>query len=304
MKFASPAVYDFHPRVPVHLKKLILVLALCWPAPAAAQCAACDEHHPRGRGEAVSLGVNALLGGVTAGARAWARGGSVRGGFVRGAAGGALVYAGKRVAAETFGGAGAVGRPLAAVGSSVVYNAGAGRGMLSRVMLPVGPLHLYLEPRGRAPVRVKLDAAAVIAAAYAATRPGSRLDARESLASAAMVFRRGGAVRGLQGEHAAGVLTVVQPDFFVELDTLQLRRITAHERVHALQYDQGFLLWGEPLEAWAAERSRAVRAIHRYVDFGVNVPVQYAVGTVLPYASRPWEREAYFLSRTRDTNER
>ena len=65
--------------------------------------------------------------------------------------------------------------------------------MLSRVMLPVGPLHLYLEPRGRAPLRVKLDAAAVAAAAYAATRPDSRLDAGESLASAAMVFRRGGA---------------------------------------------------------------------------------------------------------------
>jgi hypothetical protein len=279
-----------------------LLLLLVWHAPARAQCAACDDHGPRGRGEAVALGVNALLGGATAGARAWARGGSFPGGFARGAAGGALVYAGKRVAAEPFDGAGALGRPLAAVGSSVVYNAGAGRGMLSRVMLPVGPLHLYLEPRGRAPVRVKLDAAAVIAATYAASRPGSRLDAGKSLSSAAIVFRRRGAANGrVQGEQAAGVLTVLHPDFSGEIDTVQIRRITAHERVHALQYDQGFLLWGAPIEAWVAEQSPAVRAIHRYVDFGFNVPVQHAVGLVIPYTSRPWEREAYFLSRTRAT---
>jgi hypothetical protein len=288
----------------VRLKKLCaLLLVLAWPAAARAQCPGCDDDDaPRTGGEVVTLGVNALLGGVTAGVRAWARGGSPQAGFVRGAAGGALVYAGKRIAAEPFDGAGALGRPLAAVGSSVVYNAGAGRGMLSRVMLPVGPLHVYLEPRGSSPVRVKLDAAATVAAAYAATRPGARFRAGESLASSAIVFRRTGPATGqLRGEQAGGVMTVVYPSTSGEIDTLQVDRIAAHERVHTVQYDQGFLLWAAPAEEWIAGRSPAVRAIHRYVDFGVNVAAQFAVGAAIPYDARPWEREAYFLSRTRAT---
>ena len=278
------------------------LLVLLMSAPARAQCAACAEPGPRGEGEAVTLAANALLGGITAGVRAHARGGSVRGAFVRGVAGGALVYAGKRIAAEPFDGAGALGRPVGAVGSSVVYNAGAGRGILSRVMLPVGPLHVYVEPRGSAPVRVKLDAAAVVVATYAATRTGSRFDAGESLSSAALVFRRAGAPTGrLQGEQAAGVMSVLYPDVSTEVDSLQIGRIKAHERVHTVQYDQGFLLWAAPAEEWLAGRSPALRALNRYVDFGANVPALFALGTVLPYASRPWEREAYFLSRTRAT---
>lgn len=288
------------PRFPL----LALAVAAAWPVAARAQCAACNDHDPRGRGEALSLGANALIGGLTAGVRAHRAGRPFRGAFVRGAAGGTLVYAGKRVAAETFEGAGALGRPLAAVGSSVVHNAAEGRGALSRVVIPLGPLRLYVEPRARAPVHARVDAASVLAIAHAATRPGARFDAAQSLSSGAVVFMRDrGALAGIAGQQAAGVLIVDRPAGS-EVDTLHLRRVTAHERVHALQFDQGFLFWGAPAEAWLAERFPAIRGIHRYVDFGIHVPAQAALGAAIPYAARPWEVEAYFLSRTAPVGDR
>jgi hypothetical protein len=287
----------------LHLPLLALAVSAASPSMVRAQCAACNDHDPRGRGEALTLGSNALIGGLAAGVRAHRAGRPFRGAFVRGAAGGTLVYAGKRVSAETFAGAGAVGRPLAALGSSVVHNAAEGRGALSRVMIPLGPLRVYVEPR-RARLHARLEAASILAIAHAATRPGARFMGAQSLSSGAVVFARDrGARAGIAGQQAAGVLIVDHPENS-EVDTLHLQRITAHERVHALQYDQGFLFWGVPAETWLAERFPAARRIRRYVDLGIHVPAQSALGALIPYSARPWEVEAYFLSRTAPVGER
>jgi hypothetical protein len=272
------------------------------PAPADAQdCRSCDPRAPGARREALSIGANALFGGLAAGIQRRAQGGSFRAAFARGLVGGGATYAGKRIAVERFSAAGLLGRELSAVGSSVSRNAADGRGILSRVMVPVGPLHVYVGAwdGGGSRVRVRVDVAATAAAVYAATQPGARLDAGESLSSGAVMFRRTGTAAevGFEGAHAAGTMTVRHPTGSTT-DPEQIWRITAHERVHVLQYDQAFLLAALPAERWALRRSRATRNIGRWIDLGANAPAEAALGLALPYRWRPWEREAYYLSRT------
>jgi hypothetical protein len=286
---------------------LLAALLLVPPAGLSAQCRACDDHEPRLVGEALSLGANALIGGMTAGLQRAARGGSFRDAFVAGAAGGALTYGGKRVAAATFSGAGLLGREMAAVGTSMSWNAAEGRGALSRVVLPVGPVRVYVGADG-APVHAKVDAATVLAAGYAATRPGARFDAAESLSSGALVFERAGTAEalGFNGMQTAGVVTVRRPTeepWPMDDPDLQVARITGHERVHVVQYDQAFLLWSAPAERWLTRGAGWSRALHRWVDLGLNAPALAAAGAALPYDARPWEQEAFFLSRTRPTSE-
>jgi hypothetical protein len=50
------------------------------------------------------------------------------------------------------------------------------------------------------------------------------------------------------------------------------RGVFAHERVHVLQEDFLFYTWDDPIEEWAASRSRVGSAIRRYVDLGVTTP--------------------------------
>lgn len=274
-----------------------------------AQCGSpsrpCGSATPRWRGEVVTGTVNAALGGLTSGLLRRARGGSFRQGFVTGAAGGAATYAGKRVTAERWAGAGLLGRQVAAVGSSVTRNAAEGRPALDRVVLPLGPVRVYLAPRGPSPLRARLDLAAVVVAGYTAFQPDTRFDAAESLSSGALVFRRHGDPRevGWNGAEAAGVVLVragVHPAADESESVRERMRSTlAHERVHVAQYDQTFLLWSAPGEEALLRGAGWTRAVGQYVDLSLNAPVWAGINAVFPYEARPWEDEAYFLSRTR-----
>ncbi|HEX6748193.1 MAG TPA: hypothetical protein VF092_12935 [Longimicrobium sp.] len=282
--------------LPSRRASAVIALFLLLPpaAEARAQCEHCAP--PSVRGEALSLAGNALIGGVTAGIGARLRGRPFLRAFAGGAAGGAVTYAGKRIAAEHVEGAGFAGREVAAVGSSISANAAAGRGALDRLVLPVGPVRVYLAPRGEGPaVRARVDLAAVAAAAFAATARGSRFDARESLSSGALVFRVPGALEevGYDGRHLAGVVQVRQGG-----DSLRAERTGAHERVHVIQYDQSFILWAAPAEAALMDRARWSRGLHRWIDLGINAPALAGLGAVVPYRAQPWETEAVYLART------
>lgn len=294
------------------LAALLLPLLLLLPsgaAPLGAQCARCDALEEgrgiRWGGEGVTLAANAALGGVTAGLLRRARGGSFREGFLSGAAGGAATYAGKRLVAERWGGAGMLGRQVGAVGSSVSRNAALGKAALDEVMLPLGPLRVYVRAREERPVHLKLDLASTAVAAYVALREDTELDGRESLSSGVLVFRRYGDPEeiGWNGAQVAGVVQVragASPEAPLALEEMErIRGTLAHERVHVVQYDQSFLLWSAPAEAWALRGAGWSRAVHRYVDLGLNAPLWAGLNSVFPYDSRPWEEEAYFLSRTR-----
>lgn len=242
---------------------------------------------------AIDVGANVLIGGVTAGVAQMWNGKSFFRGFVRGAAGGGLVFAGKQITAQRFDGAGLLGRQVAAVGSSVVNNAAADRPVLSRLVLPVGPVRVYAEPAaGRA--HAKVDLAGVVAIGYAATRPGARLDVEESLSAGAPVFLVS-PEWGHRAGHLSGVILVDES----EPDDADLRAAVAHERVHVSQYDFAAVAWGEPVERWIASKVQPVRPLYRYVEFGAAAALWGGLNMAVPQQSKPWEHEAHLLSSTK-----
>jgi hypothetical protein len=276
-------------RAPIALAVLLLALH---PAPVLAQCEDCGRQP--GGGQGALLAANALLGGATAAVRAGVDGRPVLRAFAAGAAGGALTFAGKRIAVEEARGAGLLGRQVAALGSSISANVAEGRGPVDRLMVPAGPVRLYLSPRGGGPlVTARVDAAAVAAAAYAAVQPGARFDVEESLSSGALVFRleRGLGELRYEGRHAAGVVMVRDGG-----DPARVYRASVHERVHVLQYDQAFLLWSAPVEERLMRSAAWTRSLHRWADLGLNAPALAGVGALVPYRLQPWEAEAEHLS--------
>lgn len=248
--------------------------------------------------QAAVLGLNALVGGVAGGLAQGMRGGSFRDGFVRGAAGGAVIYAGKRVAVEPFDGAGFLGREVAAVGGSMVRNAGGGRPLFSEVVLPLGPSRIYLRPGQEAPVRLQLDAPALVMLGLAALDDRYSFDAGASLSAGAPVFRQRDHVplERWAGRSRGGLILLRGR---ADSEPLARRRqVAAHERVHVLQYDQGFLMLGAPLEEAVLPLLPGGAAASRYVDFGLELPFWALAHRVIDYQARPWEKEAGLLSGT------
>jgi hypothetical protein len=242
--------------------------------------------------------INVVLGGVTGAGLRVLRGGSLRQGLasgIAGAAGGALVYAGKRVAVQRWDGAGFVGREVAAVGSSVVWNAAAGRGVADRLVLPVGLVRLYLAADEGFRVTPKLDLSSTVAIAVATLNGG--IDWERSASAGTPVFHRSEPYTRAQvrAQQAAGVITYRDPLARSGPSEGSLQSL-AHEQVHVIQRDQSFLFWSEPAEAALLGSTRAGRALRRHLDVGFDVAASALVKQVVTYELRPWEREAYLLS--------
>lgn len=242
-----------------------------------------------GSTEARVLGVNALLGGLSAGLAALVRGDPPVPAFTRGAGGGVLVYAGKRIAVDPRPGAGFLGRQVASVGGSITGNAVAGRGSLDRIALAAGPVRAYIG-RDVAGVDWRLDVPAVGAAAWGLIE-GADLDVAKSLSSGAVVLRQ-------RSNHA------LPGTIFYSPSSSQAREayVLAHEQVHILQYDQSFLSLGDPLENWLARRFPSLRGILDHLQF--NAPVLATTAILGFYVwkrhdQQLWEKEAVYLGRTR-----
>jgi len=276
------------------------------PAALAAQCGARTECPPTARPEHAGVvrwsselqvvGVNAALGGLTAGVVSKARGGSFFGAFGRGVLGGAGVYAGKRVAAARFAGAGLLGRQMAAVGGSVVRNAADGRAPFARLVLPAGLGRVYVDRTTSATkLRLSADLSTVVTTAYALSRSELRFDLAGSLSAGLPVFgaRDGFQGTGWDGRHVAGVIWV--RDAVADRQGGIVRsQVLAHEVVHAAQNDFAFTVWSLPAEARLARR--LLGPASRYVDLGLQVPALGAATLLADYHQRPWEREAHYLS--------
>lgn len=263
-------------------------------------CRAQEPQRPGWVADFTVLSGNVLVGAVSAGAVQKARGGSFRDGFARGAAGGAGVYAGKRIAAARWAGAGLVGRQVASAGSSVVWNAGHGRRSFDQVALPLGPVRFYVRPLGGGPrVQARLDAIAAGAAVYGALRPELKLDAPRSLSSGTLVFTaprhyfRHGDSSGSVGIAYHG--TVYLSDLR-EISPEGRRTTFSHERVHVLQGDALFMALGLPAQEWLAPRIPGGRRAARWIDLDLASPLVTIAGTAMRYDERPWELEASYLS--------
>lgn len=239
---------------------------------------------------ALSLGVTSLVGGVVAGVRRTAVGDSFQRAFLRGAAGGAVNFAGKRLSGEHWFGAGFLGREVAAVGASMVLNASEGRAPLELLVLPAGPVRVHLRPGEPAAARLKLDVAAM-GALLLMGRDAERLDGRSTLSAATPVFTMGDGTARHAGRHVAGVIELRPAADESRAATL------AHEQVHVLQSDFFSTIVSLPLES-ALFRRLGLERMTRHLDFGAHHLFRAAVIHWVDYESDPWEWEARALSGT------
>lgn len=263
-------------------------------------CGGASTDTPRWVGEARVLGINAAIGGLTAGVLRHARGESFWRGFLGGALGGGVSYGGKRISGERFRGAGFLGRETAAVGASIVQNAAESRGLLDQVILPVGPVRMYVDRTAKTPLRAKVDLAGLVSTAYAAAQPNSRLDIAASLSAGAPVFYLRPRYDGPTihaGAHHAGVIRLrSESTSWSEVSRRQLILAQAHEQVHVAQYDFSFIVWSEPVERRLLSLVPGGDRMHRYVDLGLNVGAWAGLNALIDYEDRPWEKEATFLT--------
>ncbi len=281
-----------------------MVLGLALPAWAEAQ----DQSGsgPRWSGHLAVLSGNAAIGALTGGVLRQLRGGSFKDGLLQGALGGTVGYAGKRLAARGFWGAGLLGREINGVGVSLVRNASDGEPPLSRLFLPLGPLPLrgMVETRNGVRFRPQLD---LIAAGWLMGGLfGSHLalDVSQSLSSGAPVFQADG--HGLMdgeptvlGYAVARSVVLGDPRQYPGL-SISRAEVLAHERVHVLQQDFVLTAWSDPLATLALGRFGAGRWLSRYGTVDALGWVLGAVSHLTYGADRqqrfPTELEARFLA--------
>ena len=253
--------------------------------------------------ELAFLSGNAALGGLTAALIQERRGGSFWEAFLDGALGGAVVYAGKRIAVERFYGAGLAGREVAAVGTSMVRNASDGRGALEQLVLPIGVARLYLQGvnTSAAPVRarVKLDVLTVLATAHLALRDNVDFDVGATISAGTPVFftRQPWTERSRTASQVGGVIWLgANP--YAPYPNADVSTTFAHERVHVAQDDFSFLTWGVRVEGLLTERVPGGAWIDRHLDLGLHLGGWGVANWLVSYDQRPWEHEAQFLSWT------
>jgi len=282
-----------------------LVAGLAHGVPAAAQvCAPHDEQCAMlphgGPGESIGaharvFGINALLGGLTAGVRSQIRGDGFGRAFLLGTAGGGLNYGGKLLSVEPVWGAGLAGRQVASVGSSIVRNASEGRGPMEELLLPLGPARFVVPVRQPSATRMRVDVGGLAVLAWYLAESDTRLDLGASLSAGGPVFRTE-RVRSHNwyGNNTAGVI-LLRDD--APTDRFTPEMVFAHERVHLLQYDFALHVWSGPAErrllrplpggVWLTDRA----------DLGLTLlPLVALVNRHVEYDDRPWEREAHFFS--------
>lgn len=281
----------------------VLALGLMGPARAHAQIDTL-AYSPRAAswvGHFTILSANSLLSGLTAGVFQEVRGGSFKDGFMNGALGGAMIYTGKRVAADRFFGAGLIGREVSAVGASVVRNASAGIGAFDRLILPVGFTRIYWN-RAAGEVSLKLDVVSVGYTLQAIMEDELYFEADKSLSAGMPVFRTDNKlITYASGDHhAAGaaqggiVLRAHIPAYQDEF----LDRVFAHERIHILQEDQVFTTLNDHADDWVLSKLGPVAPVSRYIDINLSTELILLLARWIPrHGDRPWEMEPNYLTR-------
>lgn len=283
------------------LPSLFVVCVLALPFASAAQdvTPAPSSEGGGAQRDVALLGVNALLGGVTAGIAGALDGRGFADGFAGGAAGGAVLYAGKRAAAARFDGAGLMGRQVAGIGASMVANAGAGVPLLSETHLHLGPVRLRVTGGWNEwRVRPRLDLPSAAAAVHALAVPGLEFDAGRSLSSGVLVFvspdrsivpRFGGPATSAYGLALPGTILLGRTE---HLPPERVGHVFAHERIHVLQYDQLQLTIGRGVEERLLGGAAWGRALTRRTDLGLILPPLVGLAAFVPYGDHPWEWES------------
>ncbi|MGH8102415.1 MAG: hypothetical protein ACREIW_14030 [Chthoniobacterales bacterium] len=241
-----------------------------------------------------NLLINVAIGSVTGLTRASIKHSSKWRGIKQGVAGGFLMSVGKQIAASSFDGSGFVGRQVSAVGVSLTASSGEQKMIFA---FPLGPLSIE-ECEGSFDWR--LNVAAFVEVAVFAASSKTRLDLPRSLSSGAPVFRDRRSTFGQVGDIYLTAIT--------QLGTIRLSKgafdpytrqvnVIYHENVHILQDDYFEEAIALSAERVAIEQLPFGRHFLRHFDLGVLGPaVGGGFSALIPYRSRPWEREAYALT--------
>lgn len=251
---------------------------------------------PERVGDGKLLIINSAIGAATAGVYRVLSHKPIAMGIVRGAIGGAGVYAGKRLIGNGRPGYWWLGREVSSISSSEIANAGLGLRPLENIVLPVGPIRLHFDRTSRKLVP-RLDVVSTIGAVVVGARQGSRLGWRESVSTGAIVFLTPETSDQI-GSYAAGVLSVSElaPDgHFYPLESK--RSILSHEMTHAAQYDFTFNSLSNPFRGMLESKVPRLKRYTRYVDVNLMLPVEMFLNSFVSYQDRPWEREAVSIAR-------
>ena len=251
----------------------LVVLCACAaalvPSSSAAQAPELRDRLPQ---QAAVLAANTAAGALTAGVRALIEGRDFSRAFARGALGGALGYAGKRIAVERWTGAPFLGRAIGAVGNSIVLNATGSGAVLDSIWMPVGPLLLGLtRARGLRP-RVVVVVADVLVTAQALAESDLHLDWERTLSVGAPVFRTGLSRITRDGKRVNG-FTIGR---LIILDGTQPAledQVFSHEVVHVLQHDFFQHAWDRPLEAWLRRTVPGGGIVPAWLEFALLAPL-------------------------------
>jgi hypothetical protein len=298
----------------------LICLGVLWlPSPAFPQSLvqssgrALDPEGYAAPGWSVNLGLagtNALLSGTVVSLHRWVRGESLgtafREGFGPGALTGVLTYAGKRIAVESFWGAGLLGRQIHGAGASSARSLSAGGGFADDLNLFLGPVRVRITDSsedGGARWRVSgLDTYWLI---YGIADSRFSMDWERSLSSGAPVFRpdRGRRIEAPSGERIGGAAlggVIFLSDGLGEEEESLLR----HERVHVMQFDYLHTLVSQPLELAALRRLRGDReeGLLQHIEERLYPDLLILgfgalLGTSAESRRAPWEVEAYLLER-------
>jgi hypothetical protein len=254
-----------------------------------------DADRPERYDDIAVVAGNAAIGSLTVVAGSLLRGKKPSARKVaQGALGGATVFAGKAIVTEDRWYAAIVGRQLASIGSSAIQNVASGRGFADRLLLPWGPLRFHVDRTERLRMRAKLDVAGVAMSVAGIMNDDLELDVDKSLQYGLIVLRNDGRKGNVTavGSHMGGVIKYrTLTAWSADASDESIDAIIAHELVHVNA-------WGNPVESYALGKFRLGRAINRYVDLGIHVPIAAGLNGVVEYRSRPWEREAVSLVAT------
>src|SRR5258706_6848394 len=238
--------------------------------------------------------INAVIGALTGVVWATIRDSQRLKGAEQGLVGGVLMSVGRQTAASPFNGSGFLGREVSAVGVSLITSAGQ---RSTTFTFPVGPVSLeYGEHEYDWRVNVTEFLLTIGMTFY----PSTRLDVGKSLSSGVPVFRIRRTDFGKSGDvdltaaQLAGTVLLSRNAF----DPLTGKAdVIYHENVHVLQEDYFEEAITLPTERAVIRPLPFGRRFLKHLDLGVLGPVLGGlISRLIPYRSRPWEREAYGLT--------
>lgn len=241
-----------------------------------------------------NLAINGVIGSVTGLVWATIRHSPKWKGVEQGAAGGVVTSLGKQIAASAFDGSGFVGREVSAVGISLIASSGEQHTFFT---FPIGPVSLEY---GEHSYDWRLNVRDCVAVVGFAISSNTRFDLRRSLSSGAPVFRDRRANFGRAGDielTAAGQLGIIRLSRSAFDPLTGKENVIYHENVHILQDDYFEEAIALPIERVAVQHLPFGRRFLRHFDLGVLGPnLESGMSGLIPYRSRPWEREAYALT--------